>query len=110
MTIRITPRNFGKDATLGITIILFALVFQIMILLINLTPLKFTSLKIMYGLYIIVLLIQVYGLKLILDDIRNLSFQLKSTNKNMIIPIPNDLLYQNVNDLDVLRDPKNPFK
>ena len=117
MTIRIAPRVFGKDATLGITIILFSIIFQVMILLINLTPFGgtnitdiFTYLKIMYGLNIIVLLIQIYGLKLILDDIRNLSFQLKNTNKNVNIPIPNNILYQNVNELDVIRDPNNPFK
>lgn len=117
MTIRIAPRAFGKDASLGITLILFSIIFQIMILLINLTPFGgtnitniITHLKIMYGLNIIVLLIQVYGLKLILDDIRNLSFQLKNTNQKVNIPIPNNLLYQNVNELDVIRDPNNPFK
>jgi len=117
MTIRIAPRAFGKDASLGITLILFSIIFQIMILLINLTPLGernitdiFIYLKIMYGLNIIVLLIQVYGLKLILDDIRNLSFQLKNTNTNVNIPIPNNLLYQKVNELDIIRDPNNPFK
>ena len=111
MTIQITPRAFGKDATLGITIIVFSIVFHIMILLINLTPFGVT-LKIMYGLNIIILAIQVYGLKLILDDIRNLSFQLKHAlvHKNVNIPIPKNISYQNVNELDVIRDPNNPFK
>tara|TARA_A100001234_G_C12522976_1_gene341083 strand:- start:47 stop:403 length:357 start_codon:yes stop_codon:yes gene_type:complete len=118
MTIRIASRAFGKDASLGITFILSSIIFQIMILLMNLTPFGginitediFTYLKVMYGLNIIVLSIQVYGLKLILDDIRNLSFQLKNTNKNVNIPKPNNLLYQNANELDVIRDPNNPFK